>query len=140
MKLIIKVSSFITIIGVFALFPYFFGYSSLIQSTTINNITVLTIDLNKYCINISNYLENFKNNIKSIYQIPLGWDTVINSIKSICNILISVLNTLILPFSLVIQIMPLIFGLLGWSIERDNFFVQVFSGLNGLQIPYLNIS
>lgn len=140
MKLIVKISSFITIIGVFALFPFVFGYSSLIQETTINNITLLTFDLNKYFLNISNNFETFKNNIKNLYQVPLNWDTVINSIKSICNILISVLNTLLLPFSIVVQLLPLVFCLAGWYLEQDNFIVQIFSGLNGLQIPYLSIS
>lgn len=139
MKILIKLSFFIIIIGVFALFPVAFGYSSLIKEINTNGLILYTFDFSKYLSNISNYFLSFKNNIAKVYEVPLSWNNVIDSLKSICNILIAVLNSILLPFAIVIQLLPLIFSLCGWIISPDNFIVQVFAGLNSLQIPYISL-
>lgn len=132
-----SVFKYVVIIGFIGLLGFLLGMTTYIKQETINGVNLYYYDYNAFLQNISLSFNGFRNNISNFYNVNLQWDSVINSIKSIGNILIATLNTTLLPFSIIGNVFVLIMGICGLPMNTTNFLYNIFANINSLQVPYI---
>ena len=114
-----------------------FGMNTLIVQENIMGYQVYTIDLVRYTRNIQYSINDLNNTFTSLLDSHYNWDNFINSIKSIGNIFISMLNVTILPFNLSGNMSNVVLSILGIDVEQGNFITNLFSVFGNAQIPYI---
>lgn len=114
-----------------------FGMNTLIVQQNIMGYNVYTIDLVTYTRNIQYSIGELNNTFTSLMETHYNWDNFINSIKSIGNIFISLLNVTILPFNLSGNISNVVMSILGIDVEQGNFITNLFAVFGNAQIPYI---
>ena len=114
-----------------------FGMNTLIVQENIMGYNVYTIDLVKYTRNIQYSIGELNNTFSSLMDSHYNWDNFINSIKSIGNIFISLLNVTILPFNLSGNMSNVVMSILGIDVEEGNFITNLFAVFGNAQIPYI---
>ena len=114
-----------------------FGMNTLIVQQNIMGYNVYTIDLVTYTRNIQYSIGELNNTFTSLMESHYNWDNFINSIKSIGNIFISLLNVTILPFNLSGNMSNVVMSILGIDVEQGNFITNLFSVFGNAQIPYI---
>lgn len=115
-----------------------FGMNTLIVQQNIMGYNVYTIDLVTYTRNIQYSIGELNNTFTSLMESHYNWDNFINSIKSIGNIFISMLNVTILPFNLSGNMSNVVMSILGIDVEHGNFITNLFSVFGNAQIPYIS--
>ena len=133
-KIIIFMSSFCLL--AYAL-SVVFGMNTLIVQENIMGYNVYTIDLVTYTRNIQYSIGELNNTFTSLMESHYNWDNFINSIKSIGNIFISLLNVTILPFNLSGNMSNVVMSILGIDVEQGNFITNLFAVFGNAQIPYI---
>ena len=133
-KIIIFMSSFCLL--AYAL-SVVFGMNTLIVQENIMGYNVYTIDLVTYTRNIQYSIGELNNTFTSLMESHYNWDNFINSIKSIGNIFISLLNVTILPFNLSGNMSNVVMSILGIDVEHGNFITNLFAVFGNAQIPYI---
>ena len=133
-KIIIFMSSFCLL--AYAL-SVVFGMNTLIVQENIMGYNVYTIDLVTYTRNIQYSISDLNNTFTSLLDSHYNWDNFINSIKSIGNIFISMLNVTILPFNLSGNMSNVVLSILGIDVEKGNFITNLFATFGNAQIPYI---
>ena len=133
-KIIIFMSSFCLL--AYAL-SVVFGMNTLIVQENIMGYNVYTIDLVTYTRNIQYSIGELNNTFTSLMESHYNWDNFINSIKSIGNIFISLLNVTILPFNLSGNMSNVVMSILGIDVEQGNFITNLFATFGNVQIPYI---
>ena len=114
-----------------------FGMNTLIVQENIMGYNVYTIDLVTYTRNIQYSIGELNNTFTSLMESHYNWDNFINSIKSIGNIFISLLNVTILPFNLSGNMSNVVMSILGIDVEHGNFITNLFAVFGNAQIPYI---
>lgn len=114
-----------------------FGMNTLIIQENIMGYNVYTIDLVRYTRNIQYSIGELNNTFTSLMESHYNWDNFINSIKSIGNIFISLLNVTILPFNLSGNMSNIVMSILGIDVEQGNFITNLFAVFGNAQIPYI---
>lgn len=114
-----------------------FGMNTLIVQQNIMGYNVYTIDLVTYTRNIQYSIGEINNTFTSLMESHYNWDNFINSIKSIGNIFISMLNVTILPFNLSGNMSNVVLSILGIDVEQGNFITNLFAVFGNAQIPYI---
>ena len=114
-----------------------FGMNTLIVQQNIMGYNVYTIDLVTYTRNIQYSIGELNNTFTSLMESHYNWDNFINSIKSIGNIFISMLNVTILPFNLSGNMSNVVMSILGIDVEQGNFITNLFAVFGNAQIPYI---
>ena len=114
-----------------------FGMNTLIVQENIMGYNVYTIDLVTYTRNIQYSIGELNNTFTSLMESHYNWDNFINSIKSIGNIFISMLNVTILPFNLSGNMSNVVMSILGINVEEGNFITNLFATFGNAQIPYI---
>ncbi len=114
-----------------------FGMNTLIVQQNIMGYNVYTIDLVTYTRNIQYSIGELNNTFTSLMESHYNWDNFINSIKSIGNIFISMLNVTILPFNLSGNMSNVVLSILGIDVEQGNFITNLFAVFGNAQIPYI---
>ena len=114
-----------------------FGMNTLIVQENIMGYNVYTIDLVTYTRNIQYSIGELNNTFTSLMESHYNWDNFINSIKSIGNIFISLLNVSILPFNLSGNMSNVVMSILGIDVEQGNFITNLFAVFGNAQIPYI---
>lgn len=114
-----------------------FGMNTLIVQENIMGYNVYTIDLVRYTRNIQYSISDLNNTFTSLLDSHYNWDNFINSIKSIGNIFISMLNVTILPFNLSGNMSNVVMSILGIDVEKGNFITNLFTTFGNAQIPYI---
>ena len=114
-----------------------FGMNTLIVQENIMGYNVYTIDLVTYTRNIQYSIGEINNTFTSLMESHYNWDNFINSIKSIGNIFISMLNVTILPFNLSGNMSNVVMSILGIDVEHGNFITNLFNVFGNAQIPYI---
>ena len=114
-----------------------FGMNTLIVQENIMGYNVYTIDLVTYTRNIQYSIGELNNTFTSLMESHYNWDNFINSIKSIGNIFISLLNVTILPFNLSGNMSNVVMSILGIDVEQGNFITNLFAVFGNAQIPYI---
>lgn len=114
-----------------------FGMNTLIVQENIMGYNVYTIDLVTYTRNIQYSIGELNNTFTSLMDSHYNWDNFINSIKSIGNIFISLLNVTILPFNLSGNMSNVVMSILGIDVEQGNFITNLFAVFGNAQIPYI---
>ena len=96
--------------------------------------------------NLYNYLNNFKGSFDKFQELvsELGdnhynFSGIVESLKSLCNIVISLLNVTLLPFSFIGSLLNVFLCLFGLPLNSSNPIYLVFNGIAGLQIPYIPV-
>ena len=96
--------------------------------------------------NFYNYLNNFKGSFSNFEELVSSLGTnhynfsgIIETLKSLCNIVISLLNTTLLPFSFIGSLLNVFLCLFGLPLNASNPIYLVFNGIAGLQIPYIPV-
>ena len=115
-----------------------FGMNTLIVQENIMGYNVYTIDLVTYTRNIQYSIGELNNTFSSLMDSHYNWDNFINSIKSIGNIFISMLNVTILPFNLSGNMSNVVLSILGIDVEQGNFITNLFAVFGNAQIPYIS--
>ena len=133
-KIIIFVSSFCFLAYSLSVV---FGMNTLIVQENIMGYNVYTIDLVNYTRNIQYSIGELNNTFTSLMESHYNWDNFINSIKSIGNIFISLLNVSILPFNLSGNMSNVVMSILGVDVEQGNFITNLFAVFGNAQIPYI---
>ena len=133
-KIIIFMSSFCLL--AYAL-SVVFGMNTLIVQQNIMGYNVYTIDLVTYTRNIQYSIGELNNTFTTLMESHYNWDNFINSIKSIGNIFISLLNVTILPFNLSGNMSNVVMSILGIDVEQGNFITNLFAVFGNAQIPYI---
>ena len=116
-----------------------FGMNTLIVQQNIMGYNVYTIDLVTYTRNIQYSIGELNNTFTSLMESHYNWDNFINSIKSIGNIFISLLNVTILPFNLSGNMSNVVMSILGIDVEQGNFITNLFAVFGNAQIPYITL-
>lgn len=135
-----KTLPYILLIGFFGLLAIQLGMTGLtyLEKVEINGFTQYRFNLSPYLLNINLSFDKFVNNIQTFYEGAVyNWDGIVNSIKSIGNIVVAVLNTLLMPFSILASFLNILFALVGFPLNDSNFIYSMFSGMASLQIPYI---
>ena len=114
-----------------------FGMNTLIVQQNIMGYNVYTIDLVSYTRNIQYSVQQVNNTFTSLMESHYNWDNFINSIKSIGNIFISMLNVTIVPFNLSGNMSNVVMSILGINVEEGNFITNLFATFGNAQIPYI---
>ena len=114
-----------------------FGMNTLIVQQNIMGYNVYTIDLVTYTRNIQYSIADLNNTFTSLLDSHYNWDNLINSVKSIGNIFISMLNVTILPFNLSGNMSNVVLSILGIDVEHGNFITNLFAVFGNAQIPYI---
>ena len=114
-----------------------FGMNTLIVQENIMGYNVYTIDLVSYTRNIQYSVQQVNNTFTSLMESHYNWDNFINSIKSIGNIFISMLNVSIVPFNLSGNMSNVVMSILGINVEEGNFITNLFATFGNAQIPYI---
>lgn len=133
-KIILFISSFCLL--AYAL-SVVFGMNTLIVQENIMGYNVYTIDLVRYTRNIQYSIGELNNTFTSLMESHYNWDNFINSIKSIGNIFISLLNVTILPFNLSGNMSNVVMSILGIDVDQGNFITNLFAVFGNAQIPYI---
>ena len=115
-----------------------FGMNTLIVQQNVMGYNVYTIDLVRYTRNIQYSIGELNNSFTSLMESHYNWDNFINSIKSIGNIFISMLNVTILPFNLSGNMSNVVMSILGIDVEQGNFITNLFATFGNAQIPYIS--
>ena len=134
-----KITPYVLILGFVGMLAVALGMSGLALVKQDSETGLWFFDLNSYLKNITFGWNNFKSNISEFYNLTLDWSNAINSLKSIGNILISVANTLILPFSIIGNVFNLLMALIGLPNNSTNFLFNIFNSVGSFQIPYIEI-
>ena len=129
---------YIIILGIIGLVAINLGMEglSLVETQEINGQTLYTFNIYNYFSNISLGFNNFKNNIKNLVdysEVVSDSDTR----KTIINILIAIVNTLLLPFNILANCLNMVCSLVGLPMNSSNFLYSIFNGLGSFQFPYL---
>ncbi len=114
-----------------------FGMNTLIVQENVMGYNVYTIDLVTYTRNIQYSIGELNNTFTSLMDSHYNWENFINSIKSIGNIFISMLNVTILPFNLSGNMSNVVLSILGIDVEQGNFITNLFAVFGNAQIPYI---
>lgn len=114
-----------------------FGMNTLIVQENIMGYNVYTIDLVSYTRNIQYSVQQVNNSFTALLENHYNWDNFINSIKSIGNIFITMLNVSIVPFNLSGNMSNVVLSILGIDVEQGNFITNLFSVFGNAQIPYI---
>lgn len=135
-------------ICVFVIMPFLFviwslntfllSGSTLIKLVNVNNVQMYTIDIYSYFNNLNLVVDKWKESVTSIVDIKyFNWDSVINCLKSVCNIVIAILNFMVMPFTLLGNVSALVFALLGVPFDNSNWLSVALNSFSTFQIPYL---
>lgn len=114
-----------------------FGMNTLIVQENIMGYNVYTIDLVRYTRNIQYSVQQVNNAFTSLLDNHYNWDNMINSIKSIGNIFITLVNITIVPFNLSGNMSNVVMSILGIDVEQGNFITNLFAVFGNAQIPYI---
>lgn len=134
-----KLIAILIVIPCFFMIPFLFGMSSSLLSwyTTQSGFVLLRPDFYNYTVNVETSFGQFTNAVNKFSSINLQWDTITHCLISICNTLIAILNTFLIPISLFSCISNSIFALWGFPCDSSNFIWNAVNVINSLQIPYL---
>lgn len=132
------------IIGVFAFMilslSFVFGIeNTLFERVYINNNYYRTFNLTTYLNNFNGIFDKFTENISELTENHYNRSGFIEALKSIGNILISIVNTLLIPFSLVGSLLNVFCAFFGLPLNDTNPIYLLFNGLSALQIPYIPV-
>ena len=133
-KLILFISSFCLLNYALSVV---FGMNTLIVQENIMGYNVYTIDLVRYTRNIQYSVQQVNNSFTALLDNHYNWDNFINSIKSIGNIFITMLNITIVPFNLSGNMSNVVMSILGIDVEQGNFITNLFATFGNAQIPYI---
>ena len=118
---------------------YIFNIDSFIfTSMNINGDTYIKLDFWAYVNNFNGAFDKFIENISNLGTNHYNWDGFINTIKSLCNIVIAILNTALIPFSLIGSILNFVCALFGLAMNDTNVLYTIFNSLAALQIPFIS--
>ena len=127
------------LIGVVCLFMtlYFKVEITFLKYDNINNIYYL--DLQSYFSNINVALRNFVGDLGKRYNdIPLKFDgSRAEWFKSIGNLCIAILNTLIAPISIGGIFINSILSLIGLPLNNTNFLYVILNSFSQVYVPYI---
>lgn len=114
------------------------GSSLLIKETSIYGNYYYRVDFFNWLLNYGLSFSTFQNMAYRFSSLELNFSGVINPFISIANCIICLINTALLPISLVSCLITVIMALVGFPLIDDNFIYQMFKAGSYLQIPYLN--
>lgn len=124
---------------IYALTSIFGIDTTIFQVRYINGETLITFDLYKYLGNFNNSFNEFQETISELGENHYNWSDLFTSIKSIGNILITIVNALLVPFSLIGSLLNVICAFLGLPLNNSNPLYLIFNGLAALQVPYIPV-
>lgn len=117
---------------------YVFNISNVIFSIkNVNGQEYITFNFYNYVNNFNNSFSSFQETISKLTENHYNWDDIIKAVKSIANILITVVNSLLLPFSIVGSLLNVVCAFIGLPLNNTNPLYALFNGLASLQIPYI---
>lgn len=118
--------------------PLILGWdgSMLHWETASNGMHYLKFSPYDYFYNIGFSVDSFKNSFVRFTELHFNFTTILNSLRSIGNIFIAMLNLFLLPFALVSNVLIFIMALLGFPCTEQNFIYTTFNLGSMLQIPY----
>ena len=105
----------------------------------INGITITKFNANAYFNNFTGSFDEFNELISSFSETHYNRSGIVESLKSVGNVIISVLNAVLVPFSLIGSLLNIILALLGLPLSSANPIYNLFNGIAGLQIPYIDV-
>lgn len=133
-----KCAPYIMLLGFIGMLGILFGMSGFSLVKYNSTYDCYVFDIRGYFQNIIFGFNNFKQNISNFYALTLDFSDFIKGLKSICNCIICVLNTIILPFAILANVLNCLLSLIGLPLNNSNFLFNMFNGIGSLQIPYLD--
>lgn len=141
MKQFIKISFTIFLplcLIIFCVNSLLLGQNTMFTIKEINGLNFYCFDPMNYFNNITLTMTKFTEQVTTIVDFNVfNWDNVINSMKSVCNIIICILNLLTMPFTFIGKSVSLIFSLLGVPYGNDNWLSSLLYSFSSFALPYL---
>lgn len=109
------------------------------ETKIINNQGITTFNIYKYLNNFNGTFDRFQELISELGTNHYNWNGIVEAIKSIGNILITIVNSLLVPFSLAGSLLNVVCAFFGLPMNATNPLFTIFNGIAGLQIPYIPI-
>ncbi len=109
------------------------------ETKFINNQQLITFNIYKYINNFNGTFDKFQEIISELGQNHYDWSDIIKAVKSIGNILITVVNSLLIPFSLLGSLLNVLCAFFGLPMNTTNPLYTIFNGIAALQIPYIEL-
>lgn len=128
---------YVILLGFIGMLAILFGMSGSSLVVYNSQYDMYVFDVGNYFQNIIFGFNNFKQNISEFYNLTLDFSNFINGLKSIVNCIICVLNTLLVPFAIIGNVLNCLLALIGLPLNDTNFLFNIFNGVASLQIPYI---
>lgn len=133
------ISCFGVLFGVFSLGQVFNIESVIFKYVLENGQMYLKFDLYSYLNNFNGTFVKFQEFVSELGTNHYNWSGFIESIKSLCNVLITLLNVTLIPFSFIGSVLNVFLCIFGMPLNNSNPLYLVFNGISGLQIPYIPV-
>lgn len=137
--LIKKLMPYVCILGIIGVMAIALGMSGSSLVVYNSEFNLYEFSLYNYLLNVQYGFNSFSQNISKFTAVDLDWSSFINGLKSICNIVIAVLNAVLLPLSILGSVLNILLSLVGLPLNNSNFLYFIFNGIGSLQIPYIDI-
>ena len=125
--------------AIYCIFLVFNVQGTIFTTEIRNGITYIKFDIYKWLTNFDGSFDKFTELISEIGGNHYNWSDFISAIKSLCNVVISLLNTVLVPFSLIGSLLNIICAFLGLPLNDTNPLFTIFNGIAGMQIPYIPV-
>ena len=125
--------------GVLAIGQIFSIQSTIFEYVLEDGHMFLKFNLYNYLSNFTGSFSKFNELVSSLGDSHYNFSGVVETLKSLCNIMISLLNTTLLPFSFIGSLLNVFLCLFGLPLNSTNPIYLVFNGIAGLQIPYIPV-
>ncbi len=139
MRAFSKIFPFLVVIPCFFLVPLIFHMNStlLIWSESSFGVKYLYVDFFKWFEGITTSVYNFSNSVSKFNQLELRFDSITHCLISICNIVIALVNTTLIPLSIVSNLLIVMMSLFGFPCDSSNFLYTALNVGVNIQIPYI---
>lgn len=118
------------------IFTSLFGINTLVEFTG----EYWVFNAYDYCVNIVTATGDFSSVVANNINVPpVKFDSVINALNSVANILISQVNLVLVPFQFVGILLNMLMAIMGLPCVGDNFLYNIFSTFASYGISYLPI-
>ena len=124
----------------FFLLPFAFGWEGTLLHWEESSLGIKHLEFSPfdYFYNIGYSVDSFKNAFSKFSDLHFNFSSILNSLRSIANIFIALLNLLLLPASLTSSILMFLFSVIGFPMTSDNFLYNAFYIGQTLQLPYFS--
>ena len=127
------------IFSIYSLVTIFGIDTTIFKTINVNGQYILTFDMYSYLNNFNNSFSSFQETISELGANHYNWSDFISSIKSLANVMITVVNALLIPFSLVGSLLNVVCAFIGLPLNNSNPLYTIFNGIAGMQIPYIPV-